>query len=121
MRRRGSEAMALNALFIDIFLTRKISNRAMHLTPVAQFVVPGPWQSIRARCWNFAIGSRTMRRTGTISSDCGGRRGSAVRNVGGRIILEATAFQIENIRIACVFYEDGLQELSLQGRVQEFA
>src|SRR5215472_8917315 len=44
------------------------------------------WQRIRGQFWNFAIGSRTMRRAGTILSDCGGRRGSAARNVGRRII-----------------------------------
>src|SRR6516225_9047210 len=44
------------------------------------------WQRIRGQFWNFAIGSPTMRRAGTIWSDCGGRRGSAARNVGRRII-----------------------------------
>jgi hypothetical protein len=34
----------------------------MHLTPVAQFVVAGSWWNIHARCWSFAIGSRTTRR-----------------------------------------------------------
>ena len=37
----------------------------MHLTQVAQFVVAGSWPSIRARCWSFAIVSRTIRRAGT--------------------------------------------------------
>src|SRR4051794_29723420 len=31
----------------------KHRDRAMHLTQVAQFVVGGSWQSIRARCWSF--------------------------------------------------------------------
>ena len=61
-------------------------NRAMHLTQVAQFVVAGAWQNIRARCWSSAIGSRTMRRAGTISLSCGGRKGSAARYAASRII-----------------------------------
>src|SRR5665811_165957 len=60
--------------------------RAMHLTQVAQVVVAGSWQSIPARCSSFAIGSRTMRRAGSISPGCGGRKGSAARCAGGRII-----------------------------------
>ena len=60
--------------------------RAMHLTQVTQFVVAGSCRNIHARCWSFAIGSRTMRRAGTISPSCGGRRGSAARYAEGRII-----------------------------------
>ena len=59
---------------------------AMHLTQVTQFVVAGSWRSIRARCWSFAIGSATMRRAGTISPGCGGRKGSAARYAARRII-----------------------------------
>ena len=62
------------------------SYRAMHLTPVTQFVVAGSCRSIHARCWSFAIGSRTMLRAGTISPSCGGRKGSAARYAEGRII-----------------------------------
>src|SRR5665811_1900544 len=58
-------------------------NRAMHLTQVAQVVVAGSWQSIPTRCSSFAIGSRTMRRAGSISPGCGGRKGSAARCAGG--------------------------------------
>src|SRR5665647_3802567 len=54
----------------------------MHLTQVAQVVVAGSWQSIPARCSSFAIGSRTMRRAGSISPGCGGRKGSAARCAG---------------------------------------
>ena len=60
--------------------------RAMHLTQAARFVVSGSWQSIRAQCWSSAIGLRTMRRAGTISPSCGGRRGSAARSAASGII-----------------------------------
>jgi hypothetical protein len=55
----------------------------MHLTPVVQFVVAGSWRSIHARCWSFAIGSRTRRRAGTILSGCGGRKDFAARLCSG--------------------------------------
>ncbi len=64
----------------------KFRNRAMHLTQVTQFVVAGSCRNIHARCWSFAIGWRTMRRAGTISPSCGGRRGSTARYAEGRII-----------------------------------
>ena len=66
--------------------TPEIFNRAMHLTQAARFVVSGSWQSIRARCWSSAIGLRTMRRAGTISPSCGGRKGSAARSAASGII-----------------------------------
>jgi CRP-like cAMP-binding protein len=71
---------------IEEDLIDQLFNRAMHLTQVTQFVVAGSCRNIHARCWSFAIGSRTMRRAGTISPSCGGRRGSAARYAEGRII-----------------------------------
>ena len=83
----GSSRMDLPGVETPSAIVRfKFPYRAMHLTQATQFVVAGSWQRIHARCWNFAIGSLTMQHARTISPSCGGRKGSAARYAGDRII-----------------------------------